>query len=148
LDLGEDEMDIDALVSVDDVIRFPDDKAMMTHVAQFLKYEQKHGKVLQSLNTAMSSNQATAGLEQELAALKLEQQRRAQELEAARLALETQKTKQMLMNQKQQQLLQQQQAALQQQQAQVTIANCYSIFDFFLFYLLLRSMRPCRRSRD
>ncbi len=44
LDTGEDEMDVAALVAVNDVLA-PDERAIMTHVAQYLQYELTHGKV-------------------------------------------------------------------------------------------------------
>ena len=37
-------MDVAALVAVNDVLA-PDERAIMTHVAQYLQYELTHGKV-------------------------------------------------------------------------------------------------------
>ncbi len=52
-DLAEDEMDIPQLLEVDDVIRFPDDKSVITYCMEFLYYEQKHAKLLKGLTRTL-----------------------------------------------------------------------------------------------
>ncbi len=124
LDVGEDEMSIAAIVSVSDVL-VPEERSIVTHVAQYLAYELLHGKVLASLSK-LAQQQAPApapavdGAVAQLAALRLEQQRKASELQTAQGLLMAQRAQ--LEQQRAALALQQQQAQLVQMQQQQQLA--------------------------